>query len=284
MIKSTPDDPANRSHTVIIQPARGLDALNLREIWAFRDLLMILMLRDVKLRYKQTALGVLWVILQPLVAAGIFTVIFGLFARLPSDEVNYLPFVFSGLLGWNIFANALQRAGNSLLTDARLISKVYFPRILLPISSSLAVLVDFVVALGVLLVLLFATRIPLTPNIFVLPLYVALVLLLALGVSLFVSALNVYYRDFSYALPFLIQVWMYASPVVYSPELIPEAFQSLYALNPMVGVIEGFRWTLLGVGEFPLVSTVIALVIGGLMFVGGALVFYRVENNFADVI
>lgn len=283
-MKSAPDGRANRSHTVIIQPSRGLDALNVREIWAFRDLLLILMLRDVKLRYKQTALGVMWVILQPLIAAGIFTVIFGLFADLPSGEVNYLPFVFAGLLGWNIFANALQRAGNSLLTDARLISKVYFPRVLLPISGTLAVLVDFAVALGVLLVLLFASHIPLTVNIFALPLYIALVLMIALGVSLFVSALNVYYRDFSYALPFLIQVWMYASPVVYSPELIPDAIKPLYAINPLVGVIEGFRWTLLGVGEFPLVSTLIALVIGLLLFVGGALVFYRVEKNFADVI
>lgn len=242
------------------------------------------MLRDVKLRYKQTLLGVIWVILQPLVAAGIFTLIFGLFADLPSGSVEYLPFVFSGLLMWNIFSGALQRAGNSLLSDSRLISKVYFPRIVLPIASACAVLVDFAVALVVMFVLLMVSGIPLTWQMLTLPLWVALVLLIGIGVSLFISSLNVYYRDFSYALPFLVQVWMYASPVVYSPELIPDALKPVYALNPMVGVIEGFRWAVLGQTEFPLIPVLLAFGIGIVLFISGAFVFYRVENNFADVI
>lgn len=267
-----------------IKPATRWAALELGEIWRFRDLLVILMMRDVKLRYKQTALGVIWVILQPLIASLIFAVIFGRFAQLPSDGVPYLLFVFAGLLPWNLFAGSLQRAGNSLVGDSKLISKVYFPRMVIPIASSAAVLVDFVVALVVMFGLMLVQGWGFSINIIFIPVLLLILLLISVGVSLFISALNVYYRDFMYALPFVIQVWMYASPVVYSGNLIPEALKPIFAINPVVGVIDGFRWALLGAGEFPAVSLTISVVMGVVLFVSGALVFQRVEQNFADVI
>ena len=272
-----------RIHTRIL-PVFGWAALELGNLWRYRDLIVILTTRDVKLRYKQTALGVVWVILQPLVAALIFAVIFGRYAKLPSSGLPYLPFVFAGMLPWNLFAGALQRAGNSLISDSKLISKVYFPRMAIPVASSIAVLVDFLVALVVMLVLLPLYGIPFSLNLLLLPFLLVLTLVLAVGVSLFLSALNVYYRDFMYALPFVIQVWMYASPVVYSADLIPGPLHSVFAVNPMVGVIDGFRWALLGLGDFPALSLLISVVLGAILFVLGALVFQRVERNFADVI
>jgi len=260
--------------------------LDLQELWAFRDLFAILAMRDVKLRYKQTLLGVTWVILQPLVASLIFAIIFGRIASLPSDGKPYLLFVYVGMLPWNLFSGSLQRAGNSLITDAKLITKVYFPRLIIPIASSAAVLIDFAVAFVVMLVLLviYHDQVSLTWNILSLPLLLLLVLLASVGVSLFLSALNVYYRDFMYALPFVIQVWMYASPLVYSANMIPERWRALYALNPMTGIIDGFRWCLLGTSDFPWVSIVLSVAVSCLFFVGGAYTFQRVESRFADVV
>lgn len=267
-----------------IAPPSPWGDLDLRELWSFRDLLIILMLRDVKLRYKQTALGIIWVILQPLAAALIFAAIFGLFARLPSSGIPYLPFVFAAMLPWNLFSGALQRAGNSLVLEARLISKVYFPRAIIPIASCAAVLVDFGVALIVMVALMVGYHIPVTFNFLVLPLLLVITLLLAVGISLLLSAFNVYYRDFGYALPFIIQVWMYASPVVYSQELIPGPLHVIYALNPIVGVIDGFRWSLLGAGSFPWLSLSISAGMSVLLLVIAGIVFQRVEQYFADVI
>ncbi|MCK6581042.1 MAG: ABC transporter permease [Anaerolineae bacterium] len=277
----TPSPP----HTeIFIQPSKRWVGLDVAELWRYRDLLIILMMRDVKLRYKQTALGIVWVVLQPLIAAIIFAIIFGRFAQLPSGNAPYLLMVFSGLLPWNLFAGALQRAGNSLIGDTRLISKVYFPRIAIPLASSFSVLVDFAVALVVMFFLLLIEGWPLTPNLLALPILVVCALLVSIGVSLFFSALNVYYRDFMYALPFVIQVWMYASPIVYTVEIVPEALKPIYALNPMVGVIEGFRWALLGSGEFPVVPLAISILFGVGLFIAGTFVFQRVEQSFADVI
>jgi len=276
------------SHTsarrVLIKPVSGWGALPLRELWQFRDLMVILIVRDIKLRYKQTGLGILWVILQPLIGSLIFAVIFGGFAELPSDDAPYLLFVFAGLLPWNIFSGALQRAGNSLISDSRLISKVYFPRMSIPIASSAAVLVDFAVALVVMFVLMLLFRYPITLNVLLLPIFILAVLLNAVGVSLLFSALNVYYRDFMYALPFLVQVFMYASPVVYATSLIKEPFNAIYMFNPMVGVINAFRWALLGTGEFPAVPLLISFIVGMIIFLVGAFVFQRIERNFADVV
>lgn len=272
------------TYHIRIEPAQGWASLNLAELWHYRDLLYILALRDIKLRYKQTALGVMWVIIQPLVAALIFAVIFGRFANLPSEGVPYLLLVFSATLAWNIFGGGLGRAGNSLITDSKLITKVYFPRIAVPISSSAAVLVDFAVGLLVMFVLLFAYGFGLSLNILLLPLMLVIALLATIGVSLLFSALNVYYRDFMYALPFIVQVWMYASPVVYSGGLIPEAVRPFYALNPMVGVIDGFRWCLLGTGDFPALTLAIAAGVSVILFLVGVSVFQRIERNFADVV
>ena len=269
---------------VRIRPATSWAALDLSDLWRFRDLLFILMMRDVKLRYKQTALGVVWVIIQPLIAALIFALIFGRFAGMPSGDVPYLLFVFAGLLPWNLFSGAIQRAGNSLVGDAKLISKVYFPRMVIPIAGTMSVLVDFAVAFVVMIGLIIFQGWPLTVNILLLPFFIIITLLIAVGVSLFISALNVYYRDFMYALPFVIQVWLYASPVVYSTDLIPIGLRPFFAFNPVVGVIDGFRWSLLGTGEFPVVTLTISIVIGMVLFISGALVFQRVEQNFADVI
>jgi lipopolysaccharide transport system permease protein len=268
----------------VIQPTRGWSALNLRELWKFRDLLWILAVRDVKLRYKQTALGVVWVVLQPLVGALIFAVIFGGFAKLPSDGSPYILFVFSGLLAWNYFAGALQRAGNSLITDSRLISKVYFPRLLIPLASTAAVLIDFVVTLAVFAVLMVIFHVPPTWRLLALPFFLVLTTLVAVGVSLWLSAFNVQYRDFMYAMPFLIQVWMYASPVVYATSLVPERWRSLFSLNPAVGFIEGFRWSLLGSSALTPSMVLATTAVGALVFVSGAYVFRRVERGFADVL
>ena len=275
--------PARRPF-VIIQPAHGWTALDLIELWKYRDLLWLLAGRDVKLRYKQTALGLTWVVLQPLVAALIFAVIFGHFGNLPSDGTPYLLFVFAGLLPWNYFAGALQRAGNSLITDSRLISKVYFPRLLIPLASTGAVLIDFAVTLAVLVVLMLIYRAPFTWRLLGLPFFLLLTTVVAVGVSLWLSALNVQYRDFMYALPFLVQVWMYGSPVVYAASIVPPRWQFLFSLNPAVGLIEGFRWSLLGTNTLTLEMVVVSTLIGLLTLVSGAYVFRRIERGFADVL
>ena len=276
-------EPARRPF-VVIQPAHGWTALDLIELWKYRDLLWLLAGRDVKLRYKQTALGLTWVVLQPFVAALIFAVIFGHFGNLPSDGQSYLLFVFAGLLSWNYFSGALQRAGNSLVNDSRLISKVYFPRLLIPLASTGAVLIDFFVTLAVLLVLMLMFHTPFTWRLLTLPFFLLLTTVVAVGVSLWLSALNVQYRDFMYALPFLIQVWMYASPVVYATSIISQRWQFLFSLNPAVGFIEGFRWALLGTSTLTPAMVLISTAVGLLTLISGAYVFRRIERTFADVV
>src|SRR5215213_10988423 len=235
-----------RRPTVVIEPSSGWSALNLRELWTYRDLLMILAGRDVKLRYKQTSLGVTWVVLQPLVAALIFSLMFGRFAKLPSDGQPYLLFVFSGLVVWNYFAAVLQRAGNSLITDQRLITKVYFPRLAIPLASTFSAMIDLCVALVVLGVFMGIYGIAPTWRLAAFPGFVLLAAVTATGVSLWLSALNVKYRDFAHATPFLLQVWMFASPVAYATSIVPERFRVIYSLNPAVAFIEGARWSVLG--------------------------------------
>ena len=269
---------------VRVQRSSGWVALNLRELWAYRDLFWILAQRDVRLRYKQTFLGIAWVILQPLLTSGIFAIVFGVLADLPSDGTPYFLFAFAGSLPWNLFAQSLSRAGGSLVSSRDMISKVYFPRMILPIASSVAVLLDFLVGLGIMTILLIIYRQPFTLRLLLLPVLISINLLIAIGVSLWIAAFSVYYRDFVYALPFLVQAWFYASPIAYSTSLIPEKFLWLYSLNPMVGVINGFRWALLGQGEFPGISLLIGLVVGIVAFVLGSFIFRRVERSFVDVI
>lgn len=271
-----------RRPTVVVQPTRGWAALDFGELWKYRDLLMILAGRDVKLRYKQTGLGVAWVVMQPLIAALIFAVMFGRFAKMPSDGHPYILFVFAGVAIWNYFAAVLQRAGNSLITDARLITKVYFPRIAMPLASTFSALIDLAVSLGVLGVLMMLYGVHPTWRILTLPLFIGLAALTATGVSLWLSALNVRYRDFVHAMPFLIQVWMFASPVVYATTIVPQKWRLVYGLNPAVAFIEGTRWAVLGNSSLTPPMVGVATAFSALVFVGGAFFFRRVERGFAD--
>lgn len=273
-----------RRPLLTLRATSGWAAINLRELWHYRDLLWILIEREVKLRYKQTALGILWVIIQPLLAAGIFSVIFGLFAKLPSGHLPYLLFNFAGLVGWNYFAGALQRASGSLVSNSQLISKVYFPRLIIPLALTLAVLMDFAVMLALLLVLMACYHVWPTWRLCTLPLFMLLGTLASVGVSLWLSALSVKYRDFIYALPFLIQVWMYATPIVYAASLIPVHFRVWYDLNPLVGFIEGFRWSTLSESALDARMLISSILISLVLFISGTLFFRRTERGFADMI
>jgi len=268
----------------IYEPTHGWLSLRLGELWHYRELLYFLTWRDIKIRYKQTALGVAWAVLQPLITMVIFSVIFGQLAKLPSDGIPYPVFSYAALLPWGLFSGALQRAGTSLVTNANLITKVYFPRLVIPISAVAAGLVDFVISFVVLLGLILYYKITLTWTILTIPLFVLLAVLTATAVSLWLSALNVQYRDVQHMIPFLIQAWMYASPVAYSAGLIPSGkWRILYGLNPLVGVIQGFRWALLGAeppDELMLVSVLMVIV----LLVTGLFYFRRMERTFADVV
>ena len=268
---------------VVIQPSRGWRALDLRELWRFRELVYFLALRDVKVRYKQTALGVAWVLLQPLLAMGIFTIVFGQ-RGLTTNGVPYPLFVVSGLVPWFYFSNATSGASGSVVGNTQLISKVYFPRLAIPLAAVLANLVDLSIGLGLEVVLLVAFGVGLGWQMLALPLLVGLVVLTALGVSVWLAALDVQYRDVRYAVPFFIQVWLFATPVIYSAGDVPERWRPLLALNPMTGLIEGFRWALLGGGDPPLAALAGSAAIVALLLASGLLYFRRMERTFADVI
>jgi lipopolysaccharide transport system permease protein len=270
--------------TLRIQRSKGWAAINFRELWAYRDLLWLLIERDIKVIYKQTALGALWIILQPLIAAPIFTLIFGRIAKLPSDGAPYALFVFCGLTIWTYFSQALLRAGNSLVSNSQLVSKVYFPRLLIPLGHTIAALVDFVVVLVVLFVLMAFYHAPPSFRLLLIPLLLLLMTLTATGVALWFSALGVKYRDVRYALPYIVQVWMYASPVLYPMSMVPARWQTWLALNPAVGFIEGFRWAVLGRGALNLNIVLMTIIMSLLTFFSGALFFRRAERKFADII
>lgn len=283
---SLPEPPplvADAPYLVIV-PESPLLRLNLREIWAYRELLWFLTWRDIKVRYRQTVLGAAWAIIQPLTAMVIFSIVFGQLANLPSDGIPYPIFTFTALLPWNFFAGGLTRATASLVASSNLLSKVYFPRVIIPLSAVIGALVDFFFGFIVLLGLMVFYGIPLTERVLVLPFLLLLALLAAFGTGLWLSALNVRYRDVSYIIPFVVQVWLYASPVAYSSTLIPQQWQWLYGLNPMVGVIEGFRWALLGTtwesGHLVLLSAVIVLI----TLVTGMFYFHKMEDTFADIV
>lgn len=273
---------------VIIQPTRGLAALQLRGVWEYRELLYFLAWRDIKVRYRQTALGVLWIVMQPLLSTVIFTLLFGGLLRVPSGGAPYALFALAALAPWQYFASSLGRIGTSLVNSAHLISKVYFPRLIIPLSTVISSLVDFAIAFAALLILLAAYRVPLAINVLWLPLFLLLAVVTALGFGLWLAALNVRYRDVNYLIPFLLQIWMYMTPVVYGSTLIPERYRWLLALNPMTGVVEGFRWTLLGgsMTEFvppgPLFAGSVAIVLA--VLVSGAVFFRSTERTFADII
>jgi lipopolysaccharide transport system permease protein len=275
---------AASTQLLVLEPSKGFVRLNLRDIWAYRELLYFLVWRDVKVRYKQTALGAAWAILQPVMTMVVFSVFFGRLAKMPSDGVPYPVFAFAALLPWQLFAHALSESSNSLVGSQHLITKVYFPRLVIPISSVLAGLVDFAIAFTVLLGLMWYYGVTPTAAIVFLPFFVAFAILTALAVGLWLSSLNVKYRDVRHTIPFLTQFWMFATPVAYPSSLVPEKWHTLYGLNPMAGVVEAFRWALLGRTEGPgtllavSVVAVLALLITGLMY------FRKTETTFADLV
>lgn len=257
----------------------------LRELWDYRELLYFLTWRDIKVRYKQAALGVAWAVIQPLFTMVIFSVIFGQLAKLPSDGIPYPIFSYVALLPWNLFSGALTRAGTSLVGNANLITKVYFPRLVIPLSAVAAGLVDFAIAFIILLGMMWFYRIPVTWNILWLPMLVLLALLSAIAVGLWLSAMNVQYRDVQYMIPFMVQAWMYASPVAYSAGLVPSKglWRIVYGLNPLAGVIQGFRWALLGGAPPDILMAVSVVMVLVLLFTGLAY-FQKMEKSFADVV
>jgi len=277
--------PAPRhSHPIVtrIAPPRGLFHLRLAELWAYRELLYFFVWRDVKIRYKQTAIGVLWVVLQPLLTMLVFTLFFGRLAKLPSEGLPYPVFYFAALVPWMYFNYALQQATNVVVENQRMITKVYFPRLVLPFSSVLSGLVDFAIGFVVLIgVTLFYGMKPGASAAF-LPLFLLLAILTALGVGLWLSALNALYRDVRYVMPFLLQFWMFASPVAYPSSLVPQRWRWLYGLNPMAGVIDGFRWALTGHGHAPAATLFVSSAAVLVILFGGLVFFQRMEGTVAD--
>ena len=267
---------------VRIEPPQGWFELRLAEVWQYRELLYFFIWRDVKIRYKQTAIGVLWVILQPLLTMLVFTLFFGRLAKLPSQGLPYPIFYFAALVPWNYFAYALQTTTNVVVDNQRLITKVYFPRLILPISSALSGLVDFAIGFVVLTIFTFAYHMKLTIAALWLPFLLLLAIFTALGVGLWLSALNALYRDVKYVIPFLVQFWMFASPVAYPSSLVPERWRWLYGLNPMAGVIDGFRWAITGRGNPPGLLLLVSASMVAIVFLGGLFFFQRMEGTVAD--
>jgi lipopolysaccharide transport system permease protein len=267
-----------------LEPSRGWISLKLDELWEYRELLYFLTWRDIKVRYKQTALGAAWAIIQPFFTMLVFSLFFGRLAKVPSDGIPYPLFTFAALVPWTFFANALTQSSSSLVGNARLITKVYFPRLAIPISTAVAGVLDFSLAFVVLLGMMLYYRTLPTARVMWLPLFFLLAFITAVGVGLWLSALNVKYRDVQYVLPFLVQFWMFGTPIAYPSSLLNEPWRTLYGLNPMAGVVEGFRWSLLGShvapGRMLAVSSVASLILAA----GGALYFRRMERTFADLV
>jgi len=274
--------PSSAPSTIRIEPPRGLFELRLGEVWAYRELLYFFIWRDVKIRYTQTAVGVLCVILQPVLNMLVFYIFFGRLAKLPSDGLPYPVFYFAALIPWTYFAYSLQSTTNVVVENQRLITKVYFPRLILPVSSALSGLVDFAIGFVILAIFTFAYGIRPTLAALWLPVLLLLAIFTALGVGLWLSALNALYRDVRYVIPFVIQFWMFASPVAYSSTLVPARWRWLYGLNPMAGVIDGFRWAITGHGQppgFPLLASAFAV---GLVLLVGLVFFNCMETSIAD--
>jgi lipopolysaccharide transport system permease protein len=271
-------------HEVLIQPPAGWVPVNLHEVWEYRELLYFLTWRDIKVRYKQTMIGAAWAIIQPFFMMVVFSLFFGHLAKIPSDGIPYPIFVYCALLPWQLFAHALGESSNSLVANERLITKVYFPRLVIPIAAVCGGLVDFVISFVVLLGLMAYYGVVPGVAIVTLPLFVLLAVLTALAVGLWLSALNVQYRDVRYTLGFLSQVWLFATPVAYPSSLVPAPWRALYGLNPMAGVVEGFRWALLGKAEPPDILLGVSTAVVLLILVGGLHYFTRMEEAFADLV
>jgi len=269
--------------TVVIRPPRGWVPINLKDLWVYRELLYFLTWREIKVRYKQTILGFAWAILQPFFMMVVFTLFFGTLAKIPSEGIPYPLFNYAALLPWTLFAEGISRSSNSLVQDRNLVQKIYFPRLVMPLSGILSPVVDFAIAFTILIGMMFYFGYPPTIKVLLLPVFIILALMTSLGVGLWLSAINVKYRDIRYIIPFLVQLWLFASPVVYSSSLLPEQYRIIYGLNPMAGVIEGFRWTLLGT-EPPGSLIAISVIIVVVLLISGAFYFRHNEKIFADVI
>lgn len=279
--KSTSHEPP----MIYIKPSTGLAALNLRDLWVYRELVFFMVWRDLKVRYKQTMLGAAWAIIQPVMTMLVFNFIFGRVAKVPSDGIPYPIFSYTALLPWGLFVAALNQASRSLTSNQNMITKIYFPRLVLPLSSILAGLVDFAIAFVILIGMMIYYRV--TPSwnaLWALPLFLLLALVTALGVALWLSAINVQYRDVNYALPFLTQFWLFITPVAYSSKIISANWQLIYSLNPMAGVVNGFRWALLNAGNGPDAAVWVSAGISLLILVSGLFYFRNMERTFADMI
>jgi lipopolysaccharide transport system permease protein len=276
--------PADDVPVTYIRPSRGWVALRLGDLWAYRDLLYFLTWRDIKVRYKQTILGAAWAIIQPFFTMVVFSVFFGRLAKMPSDQVPYPVFSYAALVPWTFFANALSNSTSSLVDSANLLRKVYFPRLVIPVSAVLAGVVDFCLAFIVLTAMILFYGIVPTQAAVWLPLLLLLALVTSLGVGLWLTAMNVQFRDVRYAVPFLIQAWLFATPIAYPSSLLEEPWRTLYGINPMAGVVEGFRWALLGTDTAPgpMIGVSAAVAVG--LLVSGAFYFRRMERSFADVV
>ena len=267
-----------------IQPAHGWVSINLQELWKYRELIYFFAWRDIKVRYKQTFLGATWAILQPVFTMVVFTVLFGRFAKMPSEGVPYPIFCFAALLPWNYFAGALNQASSSVVRSSQLIKKVYFPRLAIPISTVLSGVVDFALSFLVLLCMMFYFGIVPTWNIVWLPFFLLLATVMALGSSLWLTSLNVKFRDVSHTIPFVTQMWMFFTPIIYPSSVLPEPWRTLYGINPLAGVIEGFRWALLGTNTKPGLMLIVSALTALAMLISGAFYFRRVEKTFADIV
>lgn len=268
---------------VVIEPRRGSLALNLHDLWQYRDLLYILTLRDVKVRYKQTILGVLWAVIQPFFMMIIFTLFFGRLAGIPSDGIPYPLFAYAGLLPWTFFSNAVNSSGNSLVGNSSLITKVYFPRMIIPIAAVGSGLIDFLISFGLLALLMLYYGIGFSSNIVMLPILTLLTALLAIDIGMWMSALNVKYRDVRYALPFLIQLWMFATPIIYPSSLIPDEWRWLFIINPLTGLIEGYRSAIFGT-PFDFVGIGVSVFVAFAALIYSAYTFRQMERSFADLV
>lgn len=267
-----------------IEPSRGLVSLRLNEFWAYRELLYFLIWRDIKVRYKQAALGIGWAVIQPVTTMIVFSIFFGKLGKISSDGIPYPIFSFAALVPWTLFSSGLSTAANSLVGNSNLIKKVYFPRLIIPVATVLAGVVDFAIAFAILLVLMAFYGIFPTAKILSLPLFLLLTLITSMSVSLWLSALNVKYRDVKYAISFLTQIWLFATPVAYPSSLLPEPYRTIYAINPMVGVVEGFRWALLDAPNSPGAMTFVSAAVAVLLLVSGAFYFRQMEKSFADIV
>jgi lipopolysaccharide transport system permease protein len=270
--------------SIIIRPRKGLVPLELRELWEYRDLLFLFVWRDIKVRYKQTLVGTSWAIIQPFIAMIVLSLFFGKLAKMPSEGTPYPIFAYSALVPWTYLVNVLSQSSNSVVSNRAVVTRVYFPRLIIPMTTVMTGLVDFCIAFVILLAMMLFYGIWPTPAIFTLPFFLLLGIMTALGLGLWLAALNVKYRDIGFTLPFLTQVWFFVTPIAYPSSLVPERWQAIYGLNPMAGVVEGFRWALLGKTQPPGMIFAVSVLVAACLLIGGLYFFRHKEDTFADVV